>query len=445
MTLTGGLRYDYYHQSFPETRIGPTQFTLTRNIVLPDTEGARWHNISPRLGLAFDAFGDGRTALKVSVGKYLNAESINGTLFSNATPSNLLVTNTDRSWNDTDRDFVPDCDLVNPVANGECGAMLNSNFGSSVPGLNYDPELLTGWGKRPDNWQFAAGVEREILSRVSVGADYWRTWQGNHVATQNRAYGPADFDEYSITAPLDPRLPGGGGYVISGLYDVKPAAFGRSYDGFVTHANNFGDRIEIWQGLDLNVRARPAPGILLQGGTTTQRQTTDNCDVVTQAAGEPPARGLGAPAYNPSQLYCHIQGTFLTQLRLIGGYTVPRVDVQVTATLQSLPGPEIAANYTASLADVLPSLGRNLAGGARNVTVNLIEPRTMYGQRMNQLDLRIGKNLQFGPTRASVNLDLYNALNANTVILQSNSFAVWQRPESILPARFAKISVRLNF
>jgi hypothetical protein len=94
---------------------------------------------------------------------------------------------------------------------------------------------------------------------------------------------------------------------------------------------------------------------------------------------------------------------------------------------------------------VLPSLGRNLAGGARNVTVNLIEPRTMYGDRMNQLDLRIGKILQLGPTRASVNLDLYNALNANTVIVQSNSFAVWQRPESILPARFAKISMRLNF
>jgi hypothetical protein len=136
---------------------------------------------------------------------------------------------------------------------------------------------------------------------------------------------------------------------------------------------------------------------------------------------------------------------FLTQLKLLASYTVPRINVQLTASLQNLPGPEITANYVASNAEVAPSLGRNLAGGARNVTVTLIPPRTMYGERMNQLDLRIGKILKFGRIRAIPSLDLYSALNSSAVLALSNAFATWQQPQSILNARFAKVGVQFNF
>jgi hypothetical protein len=366
-------------------------------------------------------------------------------MFTNMAPLNLLITSTDRSWNDANGNFVPDCDLTNPAANGECGAWSDANFGGTKPALAVDPEVLRGFNKRQQNWQFAAGVQRELMPRVSLGVDYWRTWFGNFIVTQNRAYGPADFEVFSVTAPVDPRLPGGGGYVVGGLMDVKPEAFGRAYDGIATFADNFGTRIEHWNGVDVTINARPRPGVLLQGGTSTGRQTTDNCEVVRHAGGEPPTSGARLPEYNPSQLYCHVQGTFLTQLKLVGTFTVPRIDVQVTAALQNLPGPEIAANYTASNAEVRSSLGRNLAGGARNVTVNLIEPRMTYGERLTQLDLRFGKILRLGRARATVSLDLYNALNANTVLAQSTAFASWQQPQSILNARFAKVVAQLNF
>jgi hypothetical protein len=101
--------------------------------------------------------------------------------------------------------------------------------------------------------------------------------------------------------------------------------------------------------------------------------------------------------------------------------------------------------YTATTAEIRPSLGRDLAGGARNVTVNLVSPRTMYGERMNQLDLRFGKILRFGGTRANASIDLYNALNANSVVTESSTFATWQRPQSILPARFAKVVLQIDF
>jgi hypothetical protein len=445
MTLTGGVRYDYFHLSFPEQRVGSTEFTPNRNFVLPATDGPRLHDISPRASLVWNVLGDGKTALKVSLGKYLVGETVSGTIFSNTAPVNRLVTSSARSWNDVDRDFVPDCDLVNSTANGECGAIAAANFGSTAPGLAFDPDVLRGWGKRGNNWQFAAGMQREILPRVSLGVDYWRTWFGNFLVTQNRSYGPADFDQFSITAPVDPRLPGGGGYVIPGLFNVKPEAFGRRDDGFVTFAKTFGEQSELWNGVDVTVGARPRPGVFVQGGTSTARQSTDNCEVVTHAGDVPPTRGPGVPTYNPSQLYCHVKGTFLTQVKFVGSFTVPRIDVQVTASLQNLPGPEIEANYVASNAEVAPSLGRNLAGGARNVTVNLVEPRTMYGDRSNHLDLRIGKILRFGRTRTTVSLDLYNALNSSAVLGLSNAYGTWLRPQSILNPRFAKVVFQFDF
>jgi hypothetical protein len=445
VTLTGGLRYDYYHLSYPEQRIGPTEFTPNRNIVLPATDGPRWHELSPRAGVVVDLFGNAKTALKASAGKYLLGEFLSGTMFANMTPSNRLVTQTNRSWNDLNGNFVPDCNLVNPAANGECGAFSDANFGSLTSAVEFDPDVLQGWGKRRYLWQFTAGVQQELIPRVSLDVEYWRTVFGNFIVTQNRNYGPDDFDAFSVTAPRDSRLPGGGGYVIGGLMDVKPQVFGRAADNVVTFADNFGKQIEHWNGFDVTINARPRAGILLQGGTTTERRTTDNCAVVTQVASEPPSRGTQLPTFNPSQHNCHIQGTFLTQLKLLGSYTVPRIDVQVTATFQSLPGPEILAAHVVTTAEVAPSLGRNLAGGSRNVTVELMEPRSMYGQRLNQLDLRIGKILRFGRTRVSPSLDLYNAFNASPVMTHSNQFATWMQPQSILTARFAKVGLVVNF
>ena len=118
---------------------------------------------------------------------------------------------------------------------------------------------------------------------------------------------------------------------------------------------------------------------------------------------------------------------------------------QVSAALQNLPGRQIAAHYVASNAAVAPSLGRSLSGNVANVTVNLVEPGTMYGERLNQLDLRFGKLLRVAGTRSMVSLDLYNVFNENTVLTLNNNYAAWLRPQSILTARFAKVSVQLDF
>jgi hypothetical protein len=310
--------------------------------------------------------------------------------------------------------------------------MDNPNFGTTQPGVAYDPATLTGWGKRDSNWQFAAGVQHEVLPRVSLDVSYFRTWFDNFVITDDRSRAPGDYDQFSIVAPADPRLPGGGGYVVSGLYDINPQKFGLPVDNYITFADNYGKQIRHWNGLDITINSRPRPGVSLTGGVSTGRTSTDNCDVV-------------AKVDNPSRLYCHVDEAFLTQVKFLGTYTVPQIDVLVTGTVQSTPGPQIAANYVATNPVVAPSLGRNLAGGANNVTVNLVQPGTMYGQRMNQLDLRVGKIFRLGGTRTTASVDLYNVLNASPVLTLSNAFATWQQPLSILNPRFAKLVLQFEF
>jgi hypothetical protein len=123
--------------------------------------------------------------------------------------------------------------------------------------------------------------------------------------------------------------------------------------------------------------------------------------------------------------------------------------VQVAGTVQSMPGTELQANWVATNAVVQPSLGRALSGGAANKTVSLLQPGTMFGDRLNQLDFRVSKLFRLDTMRTAVNFDLYNALNANPVTILNLNYAgtgaAWQQPQGILPARLFKLSVQFDF
>src|SRR4029453_16146608 len=104
---------------------------------------------------------------------------------------------------------------------------------------------------------------------------------GNFTVTDNQAVVGSDFGSYSVTAPTDPRLPGGGGYAVGTLYDINPNKVGQ-VDNYVTRASNFGKQIDHWNGVDITMNARPRAGMLLQGGLSTGRQTTDICELREQ-------------------------------------------------------------------------------------------------------------------------------------------------------------------
>jgi hypothetical protein len=267
---------------------------------------------------------------------------------------------------------------------------------------------------------------------------YFRRWYGNFLVTDNLAVSPSDFETFSVVAPSDSRLPGGGGQRISGLYDVVPTRFGQT-NNLLTFADKYGKQIENWHGVDAQATARLS-GLMVQGGISSGRRLTDICDV-RRALPELNIAGLTAPL-NP---YCRVVEPFLTQFKALAAYTVPRADVQIAATVQSIPGPVVAANVVYPTAVVAGTLGRPLAGNTATAVVNAIAPATEYGDRLNQLDFRVGKLLRFSRTRMALNLDLFNALNANAVLTENAGFAVFRQPLAVLNPRLVKFSVNFDF
>jgi hypothetical protein len=214
-------------------------------------------------------------------------------------------------------------------------------------------------------------------------------------------------------------------------------------------SDKVADQTEHWNGVDASINMR-LRNVLLQGGLSTGRTSTDSCAVRSQIGSTNVGSALGgfsaSNADSPSTLYCRVNGTFLTQVKLLGSYTFP-FGVRIAGTFQSLPGPSLSATYNAPFSAYGPSLGRVIAGGNANstVSVNLIEPDTVFGERHNQLDLRFTKIVRAGRTQTSVGMDLYNALNVSTVLSQNNNFAAWQVPTSIVTPRFAKFNVTFDF
>jgi len=436
LTTTAGLRFDWFKTIFREMTLGPGPNVPNRNFTIPESTWFNYKDLSPRLGLAYDVFGTGKTAAKVALNRYVAAVNA---LDGNPVLNFAHVVN--RSWVDANRDFIPQCDLLSTQANGECGAMDNALFGLPIPATQVDPKTRGGFGNRPYNWEFSTGVQQQLMNGLSADVSYFRRVYGNFTATDNRAVTAANYDPFCITAPSDPRLPDGGGSPVCGLFNLNPSKVGQ-VDNYITFADTFGKQIEHWNGVDMTVQARLSSGLRLQGGVSTGRTSFNNCEIRAQL----PELSITAPyTINATAPDCAINEKMRTQVKGLASYIVPKIDIQLAATLQSLTGPNIVANYLANNVAVLPSLGRPLSGGAANVTVNVQEPGVYFGDRMNQVDLRMGKLFRMGKSRAQVNFDLYNLFNANPVLTQSNDFAIWQRPTAILEARLFKISGQFDF
>jgi hypothetical protein len=260
------------------------------------------------------------------------------------------------------------------------------------------------------------------------------------MATRNLAIGPENFDPYCITAPLDSRLPGGGGNQLCGLYDIRGSAFG-AVNNLVTQASHYGKQTEVYNGIDVGINVRFGEGGLFSGGVSTGRTVTDNCFTVDS----PQQRRPG---------FCHVvlPWSGQTQVKFAGSYPLPW-NFQVSAVLQNLPGIPIAASFVATNAQILRSLGRNLGQCGASATCNgtvaidLIQPNTKFEDRLNQFDLRLTKTLRVGPSRRLRGMfDLYNLFNASTILSENTRYGLsWLRPTAILSGRLIKFGGQFDF
>jgi hypothetical protein len=459
LTMNYGVRIDFLKATVDPQDIAAGPFTPSRSYA-GISDVPNWKDIDPRFGVAYDLFGNGKTALKASIGRYVIADAY--TIARAVNPVQSTINQTTRAWNsDPAGQLDPrlDCNLQNPLANGTCGPLAVPTFGTQVaPTTVYDPAIVTGWGVRPYNWELQGSIQQQVLPRVSVYAGYSRRWFGNLTATQNTAVNNSSFTQYCVAVPSAPgitgvTLPNAGGQEC-GFYDlVRPT----TPNNVIQLASNFGKVQDVYDGVDFDANARLGRSTFVSGGVSWGRERYNICDLmsnlsINQAGLSNPGASFGAGnAGSPfvsrtDTAFCDVRPPFQPNVKGQISYTFP-YGIGTSLTYQSLPGAQISASYP--LANTTPglTLGRTFSSVAPSVS--MVPPGTMYLDRINQTDIRLTKTFKYRATTIRPTFSVYNLFNANptntNAAFVTTYGATWLGPTVIMTPRFADLGIQINF
>lgn len=425
-TLNLGVRLDVFKGWIPAVTMPAGDFVPARSF--PEVPDAlNWKDLSPRLGIARDLFGNGRTAIKAFIGRFVSFQP-NGGLLAAQNPAAAMITSSTRTWNDLNGDYVPQ--------ENELGPHSAANFGQLRPATTYDREITHGWHSREYSWQGSVSIQHELRPGLSVNVGYFRTWYGNFNVTDNLAVTPDDFDRYCVTVPNDPRLPTSGQQLCD-FYDIRPGAFGLT-ENFVTKASNFGKQKEVFNGVDVTFNAR-LRGINLAGGLATGSTLLERCFVVD----------------SPQELYnCRNEQPWGagTQYKMSAIFTLPW-EIRTSVTYQNIASIPLSASYVATNASIVPTLGRNLgacrAAAVCNATaiVELMEFNQVFPEGRNQqANIRLSKTFRVAGMQVEPQVDIYNLTNSNQVLVMTTRYGpAWQNATGILAPRVIKLGVQARF
>ena len=500
----------------------------------PNTDGVSYHDLTPRFAAAWDVFGTGKTSIKWNMGKYLSGAGISG-IYADANPAQRTVNDYTRTWTDVNGNRVVDCNLLNfnaqdnsasggdmcggptsvfgqdsvhygrdplsldaegkslGLATTQCGRTENGIPAEVLAYCNaYGGNLLSGWGKRRSEWQLGVGIQHELLPRFSAEVTYNRRSYANLTVTDQLGIGcdrfngaqdtqacqdgflnftSPDYGFFSVVAPKDPNLPGGGGYVIRGLANPN-AALPTGRPSAVT----IMDELKYtWNGVDTNFVWRGTDrfglrGLRVNGGTTTGRAVRDLCHASLDGPNVQQHDGV-SPACNPyTRWETNVRGT--------AAYTIPKVDVLASTVFQWHPGVERSANHTFTKDEVtwepgsaaratqactgaqagqvgcFTPVGNTIT--ATTYTVNMLNPGELYGEGYLEFDLKLGKNVRFHGKRLNIGVDVYNLFNNDAVRSYQDNFDVadnpatpvvekWGQATGLLSPRFARLQVQFDF
>jgi hypothetical protein len=456
LTLNLGLRFDYVNMGYPEADLPAGPYVPARHV--EKLSGVpSWKDWNPRVGVAYDVFGNGRTALKASIGRFNQLSRSD--LTRRFHPFSSSPTTAFRNWTDSNNNYIPDCDLANfssqdlSASGGDvCGGISDTNFGKFVPLATQFDDAITK-DNRDFIWDFNAEVDHEVIRGLSLSLAYNHNWDGTYTVTDNLAWQPSDFDEFCVTVPTDSRLPSSG-QEQCGFYDVKPSLFSQR-QLFVTTYKNIPDAkfARYWDGVTISASGRLPHGINLGGGLDVGKNVDDHCFTV-----DAPNQPNDITNVNTGGPFCRIVTGWMDNLDFRGRASVPlKYGITASAIYRNTRGADQSATLTVSTADIatgrlrFKNPGRTTLNAARSV--NLFAPNSFYGPRFQQWDLSVNKAFSLGWGRLRTALDLYNAFNANSVQNIQNAYTVgaiatvnqWLRPTQFIDPRLVRITASIEF
>jgi hypothetical protein len=440
LTLTPGVRWEYFNASYPDEGVSAQQQALMiaegypPRPLFPGTTMPTFKDWAPRFGASYDLFGNGKTAIKASVARYNAA-------FSTVTfPQvyNPMVLSTDtRTWLNpaaTNNVFVPGVSQLGPSTNSSFGLVTRTP----------DPGIT-----RPYNIEMTVSAQRELMPGVSASVGYFHRHYYNLIYTDNTVLDQPG----AFTATTVPNPCYGGAVQCGGdqpqmltLFKINPALIGK---GAPVIDRNSANNYRVYNGIEGSFMARIHGGAQVFGGFLTARQISNLCD-----ASDGTATITFAQASNPNYtLYCdqsQFNIAFRTQVKLGGTYPLP-YGFNVSGTFQSYPG---TRNYGSGATNfdylqqtyIVPAA--LLTPGQATETVNLNTPGSLYLPRWNQLDLRFARKFTLPGRRGNWQIqgDLFNTLNAHPLLAVTTSYgsALGSATQALQP-RILTIGAQLHF
>ncbi|MBM3779508.1 MAG: TonB-dependent receptor [Acidimicrobiia bacterium] len=404
LTLNPGIRWDRFIGTIPEQTFGGGRFTTPRRFAAIDGQ-PDWKDTAPRFGASYDVRGDGRTAVKGSVGRYLLMQSVGfPAQFNPANPGGVFDPVYDRrNWTDLNGDDI--------AQDHEIGPSRNPTF--SRADRNPDPDL-----KREYDVLYNVSVDHQVMRAVGLAVSFNRRHASNLNWIDNVAQSPSDYEMLTAPDPRDPasRLP---------VWQVIP---GRLAPAVREIIRNSDDNTRVYTGVDALLSARFDNGALLSGGISSGRLVLQNCEREN-------------PNSNDSQ-FCDQSAfdvPFRTTVKVAGSYPLPWYGLRVSGTFQRIPGNERVHTYVVTRAQV-PALST-----ASSVLVRLNEPGSLYFDYINQVDVSFRGTLRVGGVRVTPTLDVYNVLNANPILTELGRFPTADVPRTLLAGRLVRFGIEVPF
>ena len=415
-TLNLGVRADLFSSSVPPQYAPAGTWVPERTF--PHYAGPAWNTIVARIGVAYDVFGDGRTALKGTAHQYVSSESTRLAMEVNPLSSFTWSGAQEyRSWDDLDGNRS----IVGPdgsIQRNEVGASPNVNFGTANDLTDLDLD-------REGHWEFNAQLQHELVSGVSTSFGWYRRNYYNQWHRANLSQDANSFSPFNVTGPADPRLQQWSAQALT-LYNVNPEAYGNVSRGIRTTPLN--DRR--YDGFEWTLDGRLPNGAFFGGSITTEKTQEDVCGVDETAT---------AQWYNLS-LWCDAPRAWQSLYKAHGAYPLPG-GLIVSGFVQGYPGPDVDANQTFTAMED----GTGLTEG-QNITVDLLPHDVLFLPFQRKVDIRVMRRFNIGNTQIAPVLDIFNLLNANTVTSENQTFgSEWQRIRTIMQARYMRVGLELEW